>query len=399
MRFSLSATVPLFVGTLSLVKADDFRVVYRADFAYLLAGNCRGPFPELVPTCGPGGTIEFLTTTPDDGSLRCSAAEGGSSELAQDYGLPTGRDGLICTTSCAENDDGCEGIFIVSDYEDDIYASIYYSCSGDTLESVETSLLYAGQNGNGSCGISGGFADNRNFHVSRLFVNCPSLAAKRGEASSIGGSYVTDDGIFECRDNGDSKPSHPVLAFPDKLMGHASHGLTCGAGANCDYGECTVSFGDGFLITTKAGKLAQEECIEYLSADAALDSNDVNEAANQDYVAPDVEGLRVTTYKAGYGKFLKLVGEDFFVDYFSSSGVTMLGELELILSCDMGGEIELLDEGFSSISCSQSDASTIVCSNSGQKGSDFDDKAYHGEFQYISYHCKSTTAHPVSSVS
>lgn len=218
------------ISTISLIyaKSDDSRDLqgiisfvanYSADFQYIQDTLCLGYPPSIRITCA-GKNLTILGYS--DPSISCKESS------SPDYMNGTTAE---CTTNCSD----CENVYLNKDIpgiRNGPFASIYFACEGDTVQSVEAFINYLGGEDGYCADSSDTFAVTRNIHVARLGISCPVGSSR---------AYVYDDTYFECS-------SLVSVEFINAAILGEEDVYSCGDGMNCAGALCTVPFSNLFVI-------------------------------------------------------------------------------------------------------------------------------------------------------
>jgi hypothetical protein len=226
LQIMLVAFSIIFVATVG-ARTDDrnlqdsvsFVANYSAGFQYLRDPLCFGGSPVFHITCS-GTNLTLLGTS--DPSINCT-------ELS----IPdiAGASTLECRSTCSGTD--CGNVYLNDgSVGDGPFASIYFACEGDTVESV-VALINFLSDSSGTCSTSSVTpADSRNFHVARLGVSC-----------LVGSSleYVYDDTYFDCG----STDTIEVINTANIEEGDV---YNSGIGKNCRGIECDVPISNLYIF-------------------------------------------------------------------------------------------------------------------------------------------------------
>lgn len=366
-KFSILFPTLLLSTNSGVASAANFQARYRADMSHLLGAGCLvANFPKITVGCV--GTISLLGKEPT--TVQCDPSDLGD--------LPPGMtSGFTCDTTptCADSA-ACQQHWMSSDAEDGPFSEVQYTCEGDALADVETKVVYPNM-GTETCNRSFGWNDNRSFHVSRLNVHCPAMGRDDPTDFSPDG-FVNDDAFFECTSG---------FGFNAGLYGESTHVLTCATGRNCLQSECEVEF-DNLIISSTVSKYA-ELCVTQLNPSATGVANGP--------VAPLSSGTRSASYSIGFGIFRK---NEYFGTSTTADCRTVTPSTTIMIKCDHTSKINLIRSTSEYISCVQSSADTLTCTDQSvrsDEGYEMDNPvSYFDRFQYINYQCESSERYPTT---
>jgi hypothetical protein len=305
-----------------------FMANYSADFQYLRDTFCDGDAPVLQITCV--GNLALLGTS--DPSIQCS--ELSSSDLLNGTTYQ-------CINTCVDTD--CESIYLAADglaSQDGPFASIYFTCEGDTVQDVDAYVNYVGGN-NGTCAVSPGATVTRNIHIARLGVSCPIGSSR---------DYVFDDTYFECKSPG----SFSINTALDG--GGESDIYTCGNGENCAGLECSVPFSDLYVNADLPQFL--DRCVESTVPVTPFPT-----------AAPGPSAFEFSAqFQASWGR---LYGPT------TSESTCTGGNPAVIVSCENGASISFVNSTESSMNCTKLSDSELKCIGDGSAIDNFFTTVYY----------------------
>jgi hypothetical protein len=212
-----------------------YRANYIAQFQHWRSTNCDGDAPILRVSCfGQGMT----TPNTSDTSIVCAKL--------QESRVPNGTT-YECRNTCNETTTtACTDIYLSAMPSLNLFGSIRFLCESDDVREVEASLVYLGDNTNGTCDAS--VSDTSfNLHVARLGISCPV-----GSGTSRG--YVYDDAYFECEGLSPFTIDYAPPMDPDIYVCH-SWGF-CGASQSCNFAF------DDLLVRAELPRILDSSCIE-----------------------------------------------------------------------------------------------------------------------------------------
>jgi hypothetical protein len=316
-NLSLQQLILVAVFTISLIDAEPtdirklqstamFRANYTADFQYLRDSFCLGDAPVLQITCF--GDMTIIGTS--DPSIQCS-------EWIPDY---VNRTTYQCNNTCTD----CGSIYLASgDVSDGPFASIGFTCEGDSVQDVDAYVNFLGGN-NGTCADTTGFGTTvtNNFHVARLGVSCP-IGSSRG--------YIYDDTYFECRSSG-SFTLTSTFSDGDKY--------TCASGLNCGGSVCEVPFSDFYI---------------YADVPAFLDSCVESTMPITDYPtdSPATSSFEFSVrFVASWGRLFEPIA--------SASNCTSFNPA-VVVSCENGASISFVNSTDGRMNCFRIGANELQC--------------------------------------
>jgi hypothetical protein len=204
------------------LQGASYSADYQAGFQFILDDGCAGPNPTILVFCDENLVINGVS----DPSIDCTVLDDpiGGFVTAQ------------CVNNCA-NRAACEAVFLNSgENEGTPYATIDFTCSGESPTSIDAAMAFLGTDGN-TCGDSTTTTDLdfRIFHMAQLAIVCD-------------GSPLAADYFMECE-----------LA---DLNGRFNNDYTCLAGRNCQGEACTVDV-EAVIINVDLSRLASaaDSCV------------------------------------------------------------------------------------------------------------------------------------------
>jgi hypothetical protein len=243
----------------------NYRANYTADFQYWRSITCDGDAPILQVSCfGQGMTAPNTSDT----TIVCTKLQEPS------WRVPNGTT-YECRNTCNETTaTACSSIYLAEEPSVNLFGSIQFLCESDDVREVEASLVYLGDNTNGTCDAS--VSDTSfNLHVARLGISCP-VGSSRG--------YVYDDAYFECDGLSPFTIDYAPPTDPDIYVCHS--GGFCGASQSCNFvfDDLLVraevpSFNESCVETTQLAYSVRFEAswaIRYDSAASIADCDSAN---------------------------------------------------------------------------------------------------------------------------
>ena len=224
----------------------NYRANYTADFQHIADPSCTGDAPVLVVSCLKAQNMKMLGKSSE--SIMCNPIE--IAELEGDTSY-------VCQNTC--NGTACNDIYLASGSDmapaNGPYGSIQFMCEGDDYQQVEAAFNYIGGS-NGFCtnaATSSSEPSNRNVHVAKLGISCPSESSGGSNVSE----YVYDDTYFECSFTGDS--SAAAVSFNSRT--DSVDVYTCMTGKNCNGLACSDVIFNNIIIRSVVPKFLSL-CVE-----------------------------------------------------------------------------------------------------------------------------------------
>jgi len=281
---------------------------YIGRFRLLLDVTCSASKPTLEISCLNGGTLEILRM--------------GHSSLVT---LEESTSQVLVGSDCTDRAD-CENVFVSDLVDDDKYADVYFSCSGDRPEAAQAEIGIPRSDGGVECSGISIWTGTRAFYMLQLGVFC----TPPDESAVSDGTYYYNSQYFECTDGN---------TLDEEFTG-GKYG--CMNGHNCEGLSCTKDFIEPVRIQAELSKF-QDQCL-----------SESKVAGNATSFSPEPQ-----PFKAPAGEYTMRYQAlwSFQLDTFWCGGNTP----EVKVECLNGGTISLLDTFYDETLCEVLDDSTVQC--------------------------------------